>query len=160
MTKLIKSKERVKKFAEVFTPDWVVNDMLNMVADNSKTYVFAPEFTWLEPAAGTGNFVVEILKRKFANCSNRKMRIKALKSVYAVELLQDNLDEMKARIRAICIDNGLLFVEYILDKNIIQGNFLTGLDRNGKEIGFVDWFGDKKYHTLNEIKQQSGTQNG
>lgn len=39
MAKLIKSKQRVKDFGEVFTPIWVVNEMLDNLPDESFTDV-------------------------------------------------------------------------------------------------------------------------
>lgn len=62
---------------------------------------YLPEETWLpgktvlEPAAGDGNFVIEVLKRKLkAGCSPTQ----AIQDVYAVELMRDNVDTMKRRI--------------------------------------------------------------
>ena len=36
MTNLIKSRSRVRDHGEVFTPDFIVNDMLNLVKDESE----------------------------------------------------------------------------------------------------------------------------
>jgi hypothetical protein len=58
---------------------------------------FEPGVTFLEPSAGEGAFVLEILKRKFENCKCRKDFTVALQSVYAMEIQADNV--------AILIDN-------------------------------------------------------
>jgi len=58
--KQVKSKERVQKHGEVFTPQWVVNDMLDLLPAD----VWEPGKTFLEPACGEGAFLVEIYKRK------------------------------------------------------------------------------------------------
>lgn len=63
MAKLIKSKQRVKDFGEVFTPIWVVNEMLDELEKESDAFSDVGK-TFLEPTCGTGNFVVEIYRRK------------------------------------------------------------------------------------------------
>lgn len=60
MSKQIKSKQRVVKFAEVFTNNREVTAMLDMVQDELEKLTS----TVLEPACGTGNFLIEVLKRK------------------------------------------------------------------------------------------------
>lgn len=69
LTNLIKSRSRVRDHGEVFTPDFIVNDMLNLVKDESENIVS----TFLEPACGNGNFLIEILRRKMETI-NRKFR--------------------------------------------------------------------------------------
>ena len=91
--KLVKSKERVKEFGEIFTPPHIVDLMCNSLPEGS----FEPGVTFLEPSAGEGAFVLEILKRKFENCKCRKDFTTALQSVYAMEIQSDNV--------AILIDN-------------------------------------------------------
>ena len=53
---LIKSRKRVKDFAEVYTPNWLVKDMVAL------TDASEPSKTELEPACGNGNFLAEILE--------------------------------------------------------------------------------------------------
>jgi adenine-specific DNA-methyltransferase len=49
-----------KCFGEVFTPDELINEML----DTLPTEVFTnPNLTWLDPAAGMGNFLAQVFKR-------------------------------------------------------------------------------------------------
>lgn len=61
---LIKSKKRVQKFGEVFTPIWVVNETLDNLEKESPGIFKDVSKTFLEPSCGTGNFVVEIYRRK------------------------------------------------------------------------------------------------
>ena len=56
----VKSKERVQRHGEVFTNEREVKAMLDMVKQQSKSITA----TFLEPACGDGNFLVEILHRK------------------------------------------------------------------------------------------------
>src|SRR6478672_9311092 len=61
---VVKSRHRVKSYGEVFTPRHMVNKMLDLVREDLE---IGPDFvdkTFLEPAAGHGNFLVAILHRK------------------------------------------------------------------------------------------------
>ena len=61
---IIKSKERVQKHGEVFTPSWMVQKMLDTPGIREKTAdIYA---TFLEPSAGDGNFLEAILQRKLS----------------------------------------------------------------------------------------------
>lgn len=55
---LMKSKHRVQKHGEVFTPQWVIDKMIAIPGIKEKTEdVFA---TFLEPSAGEGAFLLAI----------------------------------------------------------------------------------------------------
>ena len=95
--KLIKSKARVQKHGEVFTPSWMVQKMLD--TEGVKEACEHLTATFLEPAAGDGNFLVAILRRKLAMVSeqyNSSIRqythhsLYALSTLYGIELLEDN----------------------------------------------------------------------
>ena len=87
MIKQVKSEERVKKFGEVYTNTREINDMLDLIPE------ITIDTTFLEPTCGNGNFVIEILKRKFDLCKKKADYIRALKSVYAIDILEDNIAE-------------------------------------------------------------------
>lgn len=59
---LIKSKQRVQKHGEVFTPAWMVQKMLD--TPGVKEACESVYKTFLEPSAGDGNFLQAILERK------------------------------------------------------------------------------------------------
>lgn len=59
---LIKSKQRVADHGEVFTPAWMVEAMLDLVKDEANRI----DARFLEPACGSGNFLVHVLQRKLA----------------------------------------------------------------------------------------------
>ena len=63
---------------------------------------FEPTKTFLEPTCGDGNFVVEILRRKFASCVMRQDFTVALKSVYGMDIQADNIAECIRRVTALC----------------------------------------------------------
>ena len=101
MAKLIKSKQRVKDFGEVFTPIWVVNEMLDELEKESDAFSDVGK-TFLEPTCGTGNFVVEIYRRKLNRCKNERAKSEiALRSLWCIELLEDNMMECRQRVKDI-----------------------------------------------------------
>lgn len=160
----IKSKERVQKRGEVFTAEREVNAMLDLVADEC----VRPESRFLEPACGTGNFLVVILERKLkairkicdenVNLYERRA-IVAIASLYGVEIMNDNVQTCRERLydvwekeyidvckeeRAGVLDS----VKNIIQKNIINGNMLSGMlvDKDGDDtsepIRFIEWVVD------------------
>ena len=55
------SKERIASLGEVFTPDFIVKDMLRNIKDMNYSTSF------FEPGCGDGNFVKEILEININN---------------------------------------------------------------------------------------------
>lgn len=154
----IKSRKRVTDHGEVFTPDWLVKDMLDLVKQETERI----DSRFLEPACGTGNFLVEILRRKLAVVEQRygKSQIEferysfvAISSIYGIDLLQDNIDEAIDRLFMIFHKKySKLFnkhintdfiksVKFVLFKNIIHGNAIelktVGLIK--EPIIFSEW---------------------
>lgn len=133
---LVKSKQRVKDAGEVFTPRWVVRDMLDL--DEIKDMSFELDTTFLEPACGNGNFIIQILLRKLTSVSKEAFDIdvaRSVASIYGVDIAEDNVKETRARMmRAIKYFYNEKGVElrreiecslwYILYRNIILGNTL------------------------------------
>src|SRR5215510_6441488 len=98
---LIKSKKRVADHGEVFTPPWMAEAMLNLVKDDTERI----DSRFLEPACGSGNFLVRVLQRKLATVEikfgksefeRRHYALLALMCIYGIELLADNIAECRA----------------------------------------------------------------
>lgn len=122
--KLIKSKERVKNHGEVFTPIWLVNEMLDNIEKEDPTVFSDVSKTFLEPSCGTGNFVVEIYRRKLNVAKNsREKAEQALRSLWCIELLEDNMLECRQRVKE-------LFAYYGWEKmpfdEVFEKQFLIG----------------------------------
>jgi type I restriction-modification system DNA methylase subunit len=108
---LIKHRNRVKQFGEVFTPPSLVDKML----DKLPSELFKdPEKTFLDPSCGNGNFLVHILQRKL---DNNIKPIKALMTIYGVEIQQDNVEECRKRLLEIAGDT-------VLHKKIVEHNIV------------------------------------
>lgn len=97
MEKLSK-KERVQKYGEVFTPQWVVEKMCDELPQDA----FLPEKTFLEPSCGDGVFVAEILRRKFANCKTKSDYRTAINSVWAMEIQEQNVKATIDNVTELC----------------------------------------------------------
>jgi type I restriction-modification system DNA methylase subunit len=125
--KLIKSKARVRERGEVFTPSWLVKDMCDLIPQSEWTI----ESRFLEPSCGNGNFLVEILDRKLRLCKDEKQGLKALNSIFGIDIMEDNVKESRARLMKMFLDafpnaNELTttFALAILNNNIRCGNSL------------------------------------
>ena len=100
---LIKSKKRVADHGEVFTPPWLVEAMLDLVKGETERI----DSRFLEPACGSGNFLVQILRRKLAavelkygksDFERRHYALLALMCIYGIELLTDKTFELTIRL--------------------------------------------------------------
>lgn len=155
MEKQIKSKQRVKEFAEVFTAEREVKAMCDLIPDDMWDNI---ESTFLDPAVGTGNFPYEILARKYARCKNEKDGLKALASVFCIDIQADNVDECRKRLLAQYIETfpkadelAVLMASGILLNNIVCDDTLNPQTETVKSWGFVP---DKKYVEFLEKKRK------
>ena len=158
MTKLIKSKSRVQKHGEVFTPDWMVKMMLSEPAIQAKLKDIRA--TFFEPSVGEGAFVTEILHQKLNHVdeiSNKSDWVEnalwVVASIYGIELLTDNLIMAKQNLVNVLIEHYQNFYQkelskntdlyksarYIIDNNIVQGNALTQLNNSDELVVFSEW---------------------
>ncbi|MBO6266789.1 MAG: hypothetical protein J6M06_01005 [Synergistaceae bacterium] len=90
--------ERIRKYGEVFTPQWVVAQMCDNLPDDA----FLPEKTFLEPTCGDGVFLIEILRRKFENCRKKADFTAAIHSVWGMDIQADNVDASIKNVEALC----------------------------------------------------------
>jgi hypothetical protein len=101
------SKDRVKQNGEVFTPDEIVNDMINLCDEHLKN---VDELTYikdvrLEPTCGNGAILVRILDRKLGQVEKIKNSggnwqealLYAVASIYGIDITADNVVMSKRR---------------------------------------------------------------
>ena len=157
---LVKSKQRVADHGEVFTPPWMVEAMLDLVKGESERI----DARFLEPACGSGNFMVQILRRKLAavelkygksDFERRHYALLGLMCIYGIELLADNIDECRANVLEVFAnylqldetDDLYRAASYVLQQNLVHGDALTMRDHNGQAITFAEWgyLGKGKY---------------
>ena len=90
-----KRKERHHITQEDFTPDSIVDMMLKKLQKDTFSNF---DKTVLDNSCGIGNFLVEILKRRLKKCKTPDDAIRAMKSIYGVELMADNVEECRQRL--------------------------------------------------------------
>ena len=94
-----RTKDRIDKTGEIFTPKELVNEILDKFPD----FAFTDENkTFCDPACGDGNFLIEILLRKLKNGHNIH---KALSTIYGVDIMDDNVELCKSNLLKIVGDN-------------------------------------------------------
>ena len=130
MSGVDRSAGRIKKYAEVFTPNVLVLEVLAKLQtlDNS---AFCGQKTFLDPACGDGQFLVWVMVMKltsgnlsllqdaeFAKHDVTKEYNLQLGTLYGVDIQQDNVAKTKKRL-CMAVEHML-----ILDKNIRCANSL------------------------------------
>ena len=156
---LVRDTDRVDHYGEVFTPNWLVKQMLdylpgNPVADLSKST--------LDPSCGNGQFLTEALRRKlvtaamlFADSLNHEQYqfdcMRALSKLYGIDINADTAKEARARMAAIVFkayeavvgdepEVGFNHaVKFILRTNIVVGDFLA------ENYSLVEWIPHSEY---------------
>ncbi len=130
----------------------MVEAMLDLVKAESERI----DSRFLEPACGSGNFLVKILRRKLAavelkfgrsNFEKQHYALLALMCTYGIELLEDNIAECRVNMLEILVDFLNLdktdelyrVASYVLSKNIIHGDALKMRSRDGAPITFAEW---------------------
>ncbi|MBV6523123.1 MAG: hypothetical protein MNPFHGCM_03290 [Gemmatimonadaceae bacterium] len=148
----VKSKQRVADHGEVFTPPWLVEAMLDLVRGEVERI----DSRFLEPACGSGNFLVRILQRKLAavelkfgksDFERRQYALLALMCTYGIELLDDNIAECRANMLEILADYLKLdatdelyrAASYVLSQNIVHGDALKMRTSDDQPITFAEW---------------------
>lgn len=149
---IIKSKQRVADHGEVFTPPWMVDAMLNLVKGETERI----DARFLEPACGSGNFLVRILQRKMAavelrfsksEFEKRNYALLGLMCTYGIELLPDNIEECRANMLEVIADYLRIdetddlyrAASLVLSQNLVHGDALTMKTPEGKPIAFAEW---------------------
>ena len=149
---LIKSKKRVADHGEVFTPAWLVDAMLDLVKGETERI----DARFLEPACGSGNFLVRVLQRKLAaveskfgksDFEKKHYALLALMCAYGIELLPDNIAECRANMLEILgdylkidqADDCYRAASFVLAHNIVHGDALTMRAHDGAPIAFSEW---------------------
>ena len=146
------SKDIKDIFQEVLTPCYIVSDMLDLVSETygynkeENTFECVGDYKYklkgdlplnkifFEPAVGTGNFLLQVLMRKFKRVHTKEQLFKAVSTIYGVDIQSNNVLETRLRMLDFIEDNyeiltGEPFTEematlfsVVLEKNIILGN--------------------------------------
>lgn len=158
--RLIKSSHRVKNHGEVFTPKNIVNLILEQPEIFEKVKDISA--TFLEPSAGEGAFIVEIIRKRIEICNKISETQKefdfncllALSTIYGIELLEDNMEMLVMNAYSIfsecyhkyAYDNKYIInskvlksARVIIQANMQQGDTLKYINSEGNPIIFSEW---------------------
>ena len=150
--RLIKTKQRIADHGEVFTPEWLVDDMLDLVKDESERI----DSRFLEPACGSGNFLVRILRRKLAavdakysksEFERRNYALLGVMCIYGIELLEDNIAECREILLEVfaqhlhldTADDIFHAAHHVLSVNLVHGDAMKMTTVDGAPITFAEW---------------------
>jgi len=152
----IKSKERVRDLAEVYTNEREVNAMLDLIPLKKPDDII--NYRYLEPACGNGNFLIEILRRKLTRINEKYSKkstslyefylARALTTIYGIDICPENVKEARLRLfieiksqfdfhrgSSSYSDGYWSLIRYILSTNIVLGDSIN----KPEEIVFVEY---------------------
>lgn len=149
---LVRSRQRVLDHGEVFTPTWLVEAMLDLVKQESERI----DARVLEPACGSGNFLVAVLARKLATVhlrhgasefEKRHYALFSLMCTYGIELLADNVVECRHNLAEVFDtflrigndDQWAQAARAVIAVNVVQGDAMTMTVPGGRPITFPEW---------------------
>ena len=134
--------------------------MLDLVKDETERI----DSRFLEPACGSGNFIVQILRRKLAavelkysksDFERQHYALLGLMCIYGIELLADNIAECRANVLDVFaeylnIDEMVVMYRaatHVLSTNLVHGDALTMRTLDDRPIHFAEWgyLGKGKY---------------
>lgn len=130
----------------------MVEAMLDLVKDETERI----DSRFLEPACGSGNFLVQILKRKIlavalkygrSDFEKRHYALLGLMCIYGIELLPDNIAECRAILLEIFAgylnlnetDDLYRAAFYVLSQNLVHGDAMKMLTDEGQPLTFAEW---------------------
>jgi len=115
----VRSRDRVRDLAEVFTHQREVDAMLDQIPDAFGGL----DIKFLEPACGSGNILTEILRRKLKLVTKRRcvsqeqyehQLLRAIASVYGIDISPENVTEARGRMAHVLLEH------YQADAHTIQ----------------------------------------
>ena len=126
--------------------------MLNLVQNECERV----DSRFLEPACGSGNFLIAVFKRKLntvevrygkSDFEKRNNALFSLMCIYGIELLLDNVNECRSNLltlfcKFLDIDSEDIWgkaASNVLSANIVQGDALTLTTSSEEPIIFPEW---------------------
>lgn len=130
-----KRKDRHHITQEDFTPPEVIDMLFKDIPQDLYTD-FSKKFC--DPCAGIGNILVYVLNKRLEYCKSENDILNALSTLYGVELMEDNLEELHyTLLNAILINskyNSDIFISKIWE--ILKRNFICS---DAMEWNFEKW---------------------
>lgn len=149
----VRSRERVRDLAEVFTHQREVDAMLDMIPDAFSGL----DMKFLETSCGSGNFITAVLRRKLRlvvkkDCASQEhyehRLLRAAAAIYGIDISPENVAEARGRMAHVLLGHyqqdantaepttGFLnAAALVLGDNIVCGDALNG----AAKIEMCDW---------------------
>lgn len=116
-----RSRERIIKNGEVFTPECIIEELVKNVSDKDW---LDPTKTFLDPTCGNGQILCYILKKRLEAGVNKK---DAIFTLFGIELMKDNANLCRQRLAEIL---GTHEFDDIINHNIVCSDiFLWNIER-------------------------------
>ena len=131
------TKEAKDERGEVFTPEFLVEEMLSRFDYDCFT---SGKKTFLDNSCGNGNMLVKILEKRL---KNKVPHLDAIKTLYGVELDKTNAQECRERLSLGSKDKAIWAV---LHYNIICADALDPKHPGWHDVGYM-WDEKKAKHT-------------
>lgn len=134
MNKLIKSKQRVRELAEVYTPSELVNEML----DRLPPEMWGEEENFLDPACGNANMLLEVYRRKMKYKHDPYL---IASTTFGIDIMEDNVIESKQRLSELLGNYIDMFSSDCIAASIIKKDCNKIIDKQIKcaDALTVDW---------------------
>ena len=150
---LVRDSVRVDNYGEVFTPNWLVKQMMDQMPDDP---IAELNKSALDPSCGNGQFLTEALRRKLVTTAKNYADsldheqyqfdcLRSLSKIYGVDINADTAAEARTRMETIVLKayqavndsepptDFVKVVQFILHANIIVGDFLK------ENYIFIEW---------------------
>ena len=122
------TQEAIKQRGEIFTPTWLVDNMLDKIPSELFT---DPTKTVLDNSCGNGQFLYNILIRRL---KNNISHMDALLTIYGVELDSKNAQDCRERLLMGSTDPDLMD---IVNNNIICADTLDPHHQGWQTVGYM-----------------------
>jgi type I restriction-modification system DNA methylase subunit len=119
MSGVNRSKERMQKNSETFTPTHLVIEMMQQMLINNPD-VFAPGKTVLDPACGDGQLLVPV--KWYKVLVHGMSEEDAVNDLYGVDIMPDNVEVCKRR-----LGGGNIICDNLLDPQTPEGRKWAGI---------------------------------
>lgn len=119
MSGVKRGRTRVKENGEIFTPKYIVDELLDKLDQSDPSLFRDPDKTFLDPTCGDGEFLAGALYRKL---KNGIPFLQSLKGIFGVDIMLDNV--LECRKRLLCGNDDKVAIA-IVENNIVRKDALT-----------------------------------
>jgi hypothetical protein len=140
----IHTRKDIEERGEVFTPPSLVSEMLDKIPPSE--LLDASKIVGDVAGCGNGNFLIEVLNRRI---SAGVSHLDALKTIFGVDIMADNVAECKQRLS---LDSTDVDIWTVLNHNIICADALDSTHRGWEDVGYM-WSRFKEWQTIDGVLQ-------